>query len=122
MWQYHDFSYDYIKVLNMAFSFAVASTVAYPAYFTREMVDIWPKERGGHCTWDNSYRKCFKWQVDNMDMLYYNYFSGYWRWVRTYGFLYLGALWLADNYGMMSNGNETFNGLEVINPIFVESS
>ena len=57
-----------------------------------------------------------------MDVLYYNYFSGYWRWVRQYGVLYLGALWLADNYGMMSNGNETFNGLEVINPIFVESS
>ena len=109
-------------MLNMGFSFAVASTMAYPAYFTREMVDIWPKERGGHCTWDNSYRKCFKWQIDNMDVLYYNYFSGYWRWVRQYGVLYLGALWLADNYGMMSNGNETFNGLEVINPIFVESS
>ncbi len=29
----------------------IASFVSYPAYFVREMVDIWPKERGGHCTW-----------------------------------------------------------------------
>ena len=45
----------------MTFSFALASVVAYPCYFAREMVDLWPKERGGHCTWNNSYRQCFKW-------------------------------------------------------------
>ena len=61
MWLYNDFSYDYIKLLNMGFSFGISSVVAYPAYFAREMVDLWPKERGGHCTWNNSYRQCFKW-------------------------------------------------------------
>lgn len=57
-----------------------------------------------------------------MDMLYYNYLPGYWTWVKRYGALYLGALWLADNFGMMSNCNEAFNSLEVQFPIFVESS
>ena len=89
---------------------------------TREMVDLWPKERGGHCTWNNEYRKCFKWQVENMDMLGYNYLTGYWGWVRRYGVYYLGALWVADNLGMMSNTNEGFNSLEIMHPIFVESS
>ena len=53
---YHDFNYDYIKALELTGAFGVASVIAYPAYFVREMVDIWPKERGGHCTWDNNYR------------------------------------------------------------------
>jgi solute carrier family 25 (mitochondrial oxoglutarate transporter), member 11 len=112
LWVYQDFNYDYCKALNMAVSFGIASAVAYPAYYTREMVDLWPKERGGHCTWNNSYRECFKWMVENMDMLGYNYLKGYWNWCRRYGFMYLGGLWIADNLGMMSNCNEGFNSLE----------
>lgn len=122
LWLYNDFNYSFIKAINMGVSFAIASVVAYPAYYTREMVDLWPKERGGHCTWNNEYRKCFKWQVENMDMLGYNYLTGYWGWVRRYGALYLGALWMADNLGMMSNSNEGHNSLEVMHPVFVESS
>lgn len=122
MWLYQDFSYDYIKLINMTFSFAVASTVAYPAYFTREMVDLWPKERGGHCTWNNNYRQCFRWMIENMDMMGYNFLSGYWMWVRRYGAIYFGALWMADSMGMMSNSNEGFNSLEVMYPHFAESS
>jgi solute carrier family 25 oxoglutarate transporter 11 len=113
LWQYQDFSYDWCKFLNMSVSFGIASLIAYPAYYVREMVDLWPKERGGHCTFDNSYRKAFKWQIENMDMLYYNFLPGYWTWVKRYGALYLGSLWLADNLGMLSNCNEAFNSLEV---------
>lgn len=40
----------------MTIAFFISSFVSYPAYFVREMVDIWPKERGGHCTWNNDYR------------------------------------------------------------------
>ena len=122
LWLYNDFNYDYIKLLNMTLSFGLASALAYPAYYTREMVDLWPKERGGHCTWNNEYRKCFKWMVENMDMLGYNYLTGYWGWVKRYGAVYIGALWIADNLGMMSNCNETFNGLEAQFPIFSEST
>jgi len=56
LWVYNDFNYDYCKAINMGFSFSVASAVGYPCYYIREMVDLWPKERGGHCTWNNSYR------------------------------------------------------------------
>ena len=57
-----------------------------------------------------------------MDLHGYNYLTNYWTWVRRYGFYYLGGLWMADSLGMMSNCNETFNGLEVQFPIFSESS
>ena len=77
LWVYNDFNYDYCKAINMGFSFSVASAVAYPCYYIREMVDLWPKERGGHCTWNNSYRQCFKWCIENMDILGYNYLTNY---------------------------------------------
>lgn len=97
----------------MVFCFGTASAVAYPAYYTREMVDLWPKERGGHCTWNNNYRQCFKWMVENMDILGINYLTNYMGWVKRYGPLYFGGLWMADTLGMMSNVTEVHNGLEV---------
>jgi len=122
LWMYQDFSYNWIKLLNLGFSFGVASAVAYPAYFTREMVDLWPKERGGHCTWNNNYRLCFRWMVDNMDLIGINFMKNYWQWVRRYGAIYAIGLWSADNLGMMSNCNEGFNSLEVQFPIWMESA
>ena len=119
---YHDFSYDYIKALEMTFSFGFASAIAYPFYFIREMVDLWPKERGGHCTWNNNYRACAKWMIENMDMHGFNYLQGYTQWLRRYGFIYFIALWTADSVGMMTNSNEGWQSLEVQNPIFTESS
>lgn len=121
LWVYQDFSYDYIKAGNLAISFFAASFLAYPLYFVREMVDIWPKERGGHCTWNNNYRQCAKWMLENMDMLYFNYLSGYTRWFKRYGISYIIALWLADNYGMFSNCNEAHASLESQFPISSES-
>lgn len=105
----------------MTTAFAIASVTSYPLYFIREMVDIWPKERGGHCTWNNNYRQCAKWMIENMDMMYYNYLSGYWTWMKRYGFGYFIALWVADNLGMFTNCNESHNGLEVQFPISSES-
>lgn len=122
MWIYQDFPYDYIKCLNLGFSFAFASFLAYPMLACREMVDIWPKERGGHCTWNNNYRQCMKWMIENMDHTGFNFYHGYWTWFRRYGVVYLGSIWVADNLGMMSNGNEEFNGLEAQNAIFSEST
>lgn len=121
LWLYNDFNYDYIKFGMSTIAFGFASIIAYPAYFTREMVDLWPKERGGHCTWDNNYRQCYKWMIENMDMLYYNYLSGYWGWVRRHGAAYFIGLWIADNLGMFSNCNEGHNSLEVQFPISSES-
>jgi len=56
MWTYNDFSYDWCKLIFTSLSLGAASILAYPFYHTREMVDLWPKERGGHCTFYNSYR------------------------------------------------------------------
>lgn len=121
MWVYNDLSYDWVKACYMGFSFGVASFVAYPAYMTREMVDLWPKERGGFCTWNNNYRQCFRWMMVNMDMQFYNFFRGYSVWIQRYGAPYFLALWMADTLGMMSNCNEAYNSLETQFPIFSES-
>lgn len=121
LWLYQDFNYNYIKAGMFGISFSAATVLAYPFYFTREMVDLWPKERGGHCTWNNSYRQCAKWMIENMDQLYFNYLSNMTVWVRRYGISYFIALWMADNLGMFSNCNESFASLESQFPISSES-
>ena len=120
-WVYNDFSYEWCKFLFHTFSFGFASAIAYPAYYTREMVDLWPKERGGFCTWNNSYRQCFKFMVENMELQFYNCLRGYSGWFKRYGLNYYIALWVADSLGMMSNCNEAYNSLETQFPIFSES-
>lgn len=67
-WVYNDISYDLCKAIFIGFSFSVATAVSYPFYQTREMVDLWPKERGGFCTWNNSYRQCAKWLIENLEL------------------------------------------------------
>lgn len=65
------------------------------------MVDFWPKEKGGVCTFQNNYRKAMVW-------LWYhdygsNYFPGFinnyfWRqapWM-------FATLWIADTLGMFT--------------------
>jgi hypothetical protein len=122
LWVYNDFNYDFIKAGSMAISFGAASFLAYPFYYTREMVDLWPKERGGHCTWNHSYRQCAKWMIENMDQLYFNYMTGYTRWLKRFGIQYFIALWMADNLGMFSNCNEAWASLEYQSPIASEST
>jgi hypothetical protein len=122
LWTYNDFSYEAVKFGMMTVAFTLSSIFSYPAYFTREMVDLWPKERGGHCTWNNSYRVCFKWMVEYMDMLYFNFLSGYTRWFKRYGCGYFIGLWIADNLGMFSNNNESYGGLETQFPISSEAT
>lgn len=119
---YNDFSYDFVKSFNMVISFFLASSTAYPAFFVRELVDIWPKERGGHCTWRNNHRECFKWMIDNIDTQMINMLRGYWGWFRTYGIMYFIGLWMADTYGMFTNCNEAWASLEMQFPIFSEAS
>lgn len=120
-WVYQDFNYNYCKALMMGFSFGAASFLSYPLLFTRTMVDLWPKERGGHCTWNNSYRQCAKWMIENMDQLYFNYMAGFTTWMRRYGISYSIALWTADNLGMFSNVNDSWQAIESQFPISAES-
>lgn len=120
-WLYNDLSYDWCKFCFQNIAFASAVFVSYPFYYTREMVDLWPKERGGFCTWQNNYRNCFRWMVQNMEVHYYNYFKGCSLWMQRYGLQYWVALWVADSLGMMSNCNESYNSQETIFPNFAES-
>lgn len=113
--------YDWCKFLFMAFSHGVASICAYPAYMCREMVDLWPKERGGFCTWNNNYRQCAKWMITNMDTQGYNFMRNFTLWQTKYGIPYFIAIWMADTLGMMSNNNESYNSLESQFPIFSEA-
>ena len=112
LWMYHGFSYNYIKTLNLVGSFTLASIIAYPAYYTREMVDLWPKERGGHCSFNGNYRQAYKMMIDNIDSMYYNYLTNYWTWFRRYGASIMIATWVADNYGMFVNNMDPFHSLE----------
>lgn len=105
----------------MSIAFSTASIAAYPMYFTREMVDLWPKERGGFCTWNNSYRQCAKWMITNVDTQGYNFMRGFSLWQQRYGIPYFVAIWMADSLGMFSNCNESYNSLESQFPIFSES-
>ena len=81
MWIYNGFSYEYCKFLMMVGSWAFAMALSYPCHFAREMVDLWPKERGGHCTWNNNYRYAITWMTENADLAFTNYFSGFARYM-----------------------------------------
>jgi hypothetical protein len=56
LWIYNDFSYEWVKFCIMSLAYGFSVLLSYPLYHTREMVDLWPKERGGFCTWNNNYR------------------------------------------------------------------
>lgn len=120
-WIYNDFGYDYCKFVMMSICHLAASGIAYPFYFVREMVDVWPKERGGFCTWNNNYRQCIKWGLTNMDLQFFNLLRGWSMWQQRYGIPYFIAIWFADKFGMMSNCNEAYNSLETQFPIFSEN-
>lgn len=80
----------------------IALVFSYPfAVTAKNMIDFWPKEKGGVCTWNNNYRSAAVW-------LWYhefgsNYFAGmfnnyFWKhlpWMFT-------TLWVADNFGMFT--------------------
>lgn len=112
MVMYNDFNYSYIKFLELSFSFGFASVLAYPFLLTREMVDLWPKERGGHCTWNNNYRQCARWMLNNIEFLYGNFLANYWIWMRRQGAGIFAATWAADSMGVFCASNEPFSSLE----------
>lgn len=121
-WVYHDFSYEYMKFLMMAGAWTFACFVSYPCHFAREMVDLWPKERGGHCTWKNNYRVAITWIFENTDILFTNYFANYGTYMMKKGVPIFIAFWIADNLGMFTNVSESQLGLEQAFPLFLETA
>lgn len=119
-WVYQDFSYEYIKFLMMTFSWYTASLVSYPAYFAREMVDLWPKERGGACTFQNSYKRAFMWWLEGNHFT--NMFAGHTQFLISRGIPLWITMWLADNLGMFSNISDNTLGIDNVFPMFLESA
>jgi hypothetical protein len=120
-WVYQDYPYNYCKFLLMIPSWTFAWGVAYPFQYAREMVDLWPKERGGHCTWNNSYNNCIRWMFENIDILYTNFFVNYWYYMVRKGFPIFGMMWMLDNRGYFTNTMDPHLNLETMFPVSMES-
>ena len=121
MWTYHDWPYNFCKFLGLTGSWITATAGAYPFLYAREMVDVWPKERGGHCTFKNNYLEALKFVLESLPYTWQSFFSGYWHFMWRKGLPLYIALWSADNSGMFSNGSEAWHSLEHIFPTFVEA-
>lgn len=102
-WVYNDFSYEYCKTIMMTISWFSACFVSYPCFFAREMVDLWPKERGGHCTWKNNYKVAISWMFENTDILFTNFWGNYMTFMAKKGVPIFISFWIADNMGMFTN-------------------
>jgi hypothetical protein len=62
MWRVSEIPYFPVKIFMLTFSTYFACIFSYPwAVTIKEMVDLWPKEKGGVCTFDNNYRKAAVW-------------------------------------------------------------
>lgn len=53
---------DAYESRNVFLSVYFGCVFSYPwAVVIREMVEFWPKDKGGVCTWDGNYRKAAVW-------------------------------------------------------------
>lgn len=105
----------------MTCAFLVGSLVSYPFYYIREMVDIWPKEKGGHCTWNNSYSQAIRWLHENLDILFTNFFTNFWVHMVRRGIPIYIMMWMLDNSAFFTNSMDVHNGLETMSPISMEA-
>jgi hypothetical protein len=114
MWTYNDLPYSWVKFWCLNVAWAVGSIFGYPFYGVKNMVDNWPKERGGRDTWQGSHWNAMKWMTRNYDIYNSSFYQGYWRWFRTQGIIFYLAIWQADNMGMFTNYKTDFNSLNNI--------
>lgn len=101
-WRVGEMPYFPCKVAIAAFSAYLACAFSYPwAVTIREMVDFWPKEKGGVCTWDNNYRKAAVWLYyhDNSTNYYPGFFKNYF--FRQFPWIFT-TLYLSDSLGIFS--------------------
>jgi solute carrier family 25 oxoglutarate transporter 11 len=101
---YNGINYNWVKFWSLNVSFAAGSIFSYPILFLREMMEVWPKERGGRCTFQGSYWNALKWfKHYYADGFYTTMMQGYWRWFRTQGVILYIAMWVADDMGLFAN-------------------
>lgn len=54
--------YTPCKYVMASFSAYLACAFTYPfAVTARQMIELWPKDKGGVCTWNGNYRKAMSW-------------------------------------------------------------
>ncbi len=111
LWVYNEIPYDLVKVCTLGIAFGWGSFFGYPFYFLKEMMEVWPKERGGRCTFQGSYWNAVKFLKQNFDGYSTTFYEGYWRWFRTRGLIFLLAMWQADNMGIFTNYKTDFNSI-----------
>mmetsp|Transcript_74730 Transcript_74730/g.112640 ORF Transcript_74730/g.112640 Transcript_74730/m.112640 type:complete len:123 (-) Transcript_74730:32-400(-) len=110
MWRVNDIPYLPSIFSIAAFSTYLACAFSYPwAVTIREMVDFWPKEKGGVCTFDNNYRKAavFAYYHKTGNNLFPGFFNNYfWKnspWMMLTLLLgdYMGIFtyWRVDYFG-----------------------
>lgn len=77
----------------MNISITIGSIMGYPFYFLKEMIDNWPKERGGKSTFGGSYWAAARFFRLNMCDYNTNYMDGFWRFFRkNAGIFYIVSL------------------------------
>lgn len=121
LWVYQDFSYNMVKFVNFFFAFSIGWLFAYPWHYARELVDIWPKEKGGNCTFGNNYNQSIRWMFDNVDILMTNFFPNFWVHMIRKGIPIYIMLWILDNQGYYTNSADSHLSLESQFPVFMES-
>jgi solute carrier family 25 oxoglutarate transporter 11 len=114
LWLYNDINYSWVKFWMMNISFFAGSLFGYPFYFLKQMMEEWPKERGGRCTFQGSYWNAIKWMRQNWDWANTNLMQGYWKFFRRQGIIFYLAMWQADNMGLFTNNLSDINSIENI--------
>jgi hypothetical protein len=97
----------------MSFGFTAGSIVGYPFYRLKEIIDTWPKERGGYDTFEGSYYIALKWYRQNFDSYHTVLMQGYWKWFSRKGIIFFLAMCQADNLGLFTNYQANYNSFKL---------
>jgi len=101
MWRSAETPYFFCKTSIAAFSAYLSLIFSYPWYFTKTMVDFWPKPANGVCNYGNNYRKAanYFYTSDLYNIGYPGFFNNYfWKQFP----LIFGTLMIADSLGIFS--------------------
>lgn len=117
LWRVGDMPYTPTKIALCALTSWFACAFSYPWGNTIvEMVDFWPKEKGGVCTWGGNYRKAAVW------LWYHEYTTNYYPgFIKNYlsrqYFQLFSLLYISDTLGMFSyNAPDMFAGAGTNSP------
>lgn len=101
-WRVGGMPYEPVKAFNIFVSSYLALIFTYPfAVTAKQMVDFWPKEKGGVCSFNNNYRQAAVWlwyhefSSNYFPGMFNNYFWKHFPWM-------FAGIWVADNFGMFT--------------------